>query len=545
MPSSGATSAGFCPSTSVCHSTSCQRSGSDAKARAAAALSNPSTAVSRNGTPGSNGVEVVGGVQPGAGPDLVDVQAAYGGQQVGAEREVGAAAALEHRQHLRERLGDQVVGVAGGHELAGQPPGGVDVAAEQLAVGVDVAPADGRDQLGVPGLVEVAGAWCSHPFNERKRQKDHANRVMDPRHAPVSSGVRRTREESAVGFFATRARAAAPADPEARAELSADLLVALPPRFEAVGEALASGMGSVDACAVAGRELALDGVSLDEALDGLLATSSLVRGTEPDYGDARALAEAWSESTLEYLHRLTCEDPLTGLASLAHLQSRVSELYRGQLRDRPAPRQSHALVVVEVAHPRQARPIDTEPFACRPAHRPVRRDRPHRLPRPRDPGPPRPAPDRGRHRARRAAGPAGRAAAPDAVAGSRAAPGSGSRGCRATQHRRRRPAGRARPPAEHRRAVRRRGSRRLTPCAVATPRAGAPRTSSRSSRSSEIRVPAPLERRLQRRAHQRGVRRRRAAAVEGVRGAARSASCGCSPGAWCRPGRRTPRSATG
>ena len=56
MPSSGATSAGFCPSTSVCHSTVCQRSGRDANARAAAAFSNPSTAVSRNGTPGSNGV---------------------------------------------------------------------------------------------------------------------------------------------------------------------------------------------------------------------------------------------------------------------------------------------------------------------------------------------------------------------------------------------------------------------------------------------------------------------------------------------------------
>ncbi len=55
MPSSTATSAGFCPSTSVCHSTACQRSGSDAKAFAAAAFSKPSTAVSRNGTPGSKG----------------------------------------------------------------------------------------------------------------------------------------------------------------------------------------------------------------------------------------------------------------------------------------------------------------------------------------------------------------------------------------------------------------------------------------------------------------------------------------------------------
>ena len=46
-------SAGLSPSTSVCHSTSCQRSGREANAFAAAALSKPSTAVSTNGTPGS------------------------------------------------------------------------------------------------------------------------------------------------------------------------------------------------------------------------------------------------------------------------------------------------------------------------------------------------------------------------------------------------------------------------------------------------------------------------------------------------------------
>ncbi len=49
-------SAGFWPSTSRCHSTSCHRSGSDAKAFAAAPLSKPATAVSRKGTPGSKGV---------------------------------------------------------------------------------------------------------------------------------------------------------------------------------------------------------------------------------------------------------------------------------------------------------------------------------------------------------------------------------------------------------------------------------------------------------------------------------------------------------
>ena len=167
-----------------------------------------------------------------------------------------------------------------------------------------------------------------------------------------------------MGIFALRARSAPSAHPEARAELTEDQVAGLPPRFEAVGEALASGMGSVDACAVAGRELAVDGVALDEALDRLLATSSLVRGTEPGFGAVRALSEAWTEATLEYVHRLTCEDPVTGLASLAHLQSRVSELYRGQLRDRPSPQHTHALVVIEVSRQVRPRPIRGEPFTA-------------------------------------------------------------------------------------------------------------------------------------------------------------------------------------
>ena len=122
------------------------------------------------GTPGSNGVEVVGRLQPGRRRGLVDVQAADGGEQVGAERQVGAAAALEHGEHLGERLGDQVVGVAGRGQLARQAAGGVDVAAEELAVGVDVAAADGRDQLGVARLLARWSAGGSHRVDAATRR---------------------------------------------------------------------------------------------------------------------------------------------------------------------------------------------------------------------------------------------------------------------------------------------------------------------------------------------------------------------------------------
>lgn len=106
----------------------------------------------------------------------------------------------------------------------------------------------------------------------------------------------------------------------------------VPVAFLAVAEALQSGTRSVDACLVVGRELADDGLSLEESLRGLRTTSRAVQGSDPAYADVEALCLAWSESTLGYLHQLSCEDPLTGLASLAHLRSRLSELYRGELR---------------------------------------------------------------------------------------------------------------------------------------------------------------------------------------------------------------------
>ena len=146
--------------------------------------------------------------------------------------------------------------------------------------------------------------------------------------------------------FTTRKRRASALDPGARGELSSQLWAALPPRFEAVGEALASGSGTVVASEVAGAARAGDGVSLPEALDALATTARMVCGTDPDFADTRAMAVAWSDAMLGYLNGLSCEDPLTGLASLAHLRSRVADLYRAGGADGVATRESHALVVV-------------------------------------------------------------------------------------------------------------------------------------------------------------------------------------------------------
>ena len=157
-----------------------------------------------------------------------------------------------------------------------------------------------------------------------------------------------------MGIFATRARRPAD-DPGARGELSEEQRQALPPLFEAVGEALASGGGVEAPCEAVGRLLAARGTSLDEALEALARTARAVTGRDPDHAAARAVAVAWSDATLTYLHRLACDDPLTGLASMPHLRGRLADLYRadsdlavGDLEGRRATRDGHALVMIEL-----------------------------------------------------------------------------------------------------------------------------------------------------------------------------------------------------
>jgi GGDEF domain-containing protein len=122
----------------------------------------------------------------------------------------------------------------------------------------------------------------------------------------------------------------------------------VPAGFDAVAEALVSGRSPVAACAVVGRATARDGVSLAEALEGLAATHTALGGAVPDFTATEALSVAWSEATLEFLHELSCEDPLTGLATFSHLRTRVAEVYReAEHLGIPVPT-THALVVVDV-----------------------------------------------------------------------------------------------------------------------------------------------------------------------------------------------------
>jgi hypothetical protein len=105
------------------------------------------------------------------------------------------------------------------------------------------------------------------------------------------------------------------------------------------------GVTLVGTCEALGRQLADDGVDLVTALHALEETSRRVTGGEPPFGAVSALAGAWSEVTLGQVHALGCEEPLSGTATLAHLRTRLGELYRS-LGEGVHTR--HGLVVVEL-----------------------------------------------------------------------------------------------------------------------------------------------------------------------------------------------------
>lgn len=98
-----------------------------------------------------------------------------------------------------------------------------------------------------------------------------------------------------------------------------------------------------------GRELAEGGASLEQSLAALRSTTLLVRGDQPRYEECEALSTGWSDSMLSFLHRLSCADPLTGLATLAHLRERIGETYRALgASGQRGEHSDHSLVVVEM-----------------------------------------------------------------------------------------------------------------------------------------------------------------------------------------------------
>lgn len=98
-----------------------------------------------------------------------------------------------------------------------------------------------------------------------------------------------------------------------------------------------------DAVWATGSLYALDGESLRALLDDVDRIRSALRLPVAELGLVRALALAWSEAALGRYSRLTCTDPLTGLATAQHLQTQVMGLSRS------GDSGNWALVIVEIA----------------------------------------------------------------------------------------------------------------------------------------------------------------------------------------------------
>ncbi|GAA1725638.1 hypothetical protein [Aeromicrobium alkaliterrae] len=114
----------------------------------------------------------------------------------------------------------------------------------------------------------------------------------------------------------------------------------------AFARAVNSGRPSlVDVALEVGASAASQGVPLVEAMD---AVADLSPGREPPYVAVRSVAQAWMGSAPPPVTDADCHDPLTSLASVPHLRTRLDDVYRQAGHRGGEPAVSHALVVVEL-----------------------------------------------------------------------------------------------------------------------------------------------------------------------------------------------------
>ena len=132
------------------------------------------------------------------------------------------------------------------------------------------------------------------------------------------------------------------------------VLAACRNRALAHGEAGLAAVGATAlaaACAGLGRSRARAGVGVAETIDDLAALFAVLgRGEggrwDPALWLAGAIAEGWAEETVSQFARGGCEDPLSGLATLSYLRTRLAEVYREAELGGTSPAETHRLLVV-------------------------------------------------------------------------------------------------------------------------------------------------------------------------------------------------------
>ena len=116
--------------------------------------------------------------------------------------------------------------------------------------------------------------------------------------------------------------------------------------------------GASEAVSVAhevGASAAQTGVPLHEVLDHV---ERAYAPDPPDHPVTRAAALAWADVSLVHRADVSCEDPLTSMATASYLRLRLAEIYRGADADDRRACDSHVLVVVELPRPGRVNEIE-------------------------------------------------------------------------------------------------------------------------------------------------------------------------------------------
>ncbi|MEJ7635208.1 hypothetical protein [Aeromicrobium sp.] len=94
-----------------------------------------------------------------------------------------------------------------------------------------------------------------------------------------------------------------------------------------------------------GASAAQLGIPLHEVMDHV---ERAYAGRDPSFAATRAAALAWADHALILRADVSCEDPLTSLATMPHVRSRLAEIYRGAECSGRRVAETSALVVVEL-----------------------------------------------------------------------------------------------------------------------------------------------------------------------------------------------------
>jgi hypothetical protein len=107
------------------------------------------------------------------------------------------------------------------------------------------------------------------------------------------------------------------------------------------------GGGLAAACTGLGRARARAGTGIAETIDDLAALFAVLEEALP-VGFISAVAAGWADESQAQLARDGCEDPLSGLATLPYLRTRLAEVYREAEQGGTSPADTHRLLVVRL-----------------------------------------------------------------------------------------------------------------------------------------------------------------------------------------------------